>query len=170
MDNYPGLVPKTINMFTDGACSGNPGPGAYACILQYQGHEKIISDYNSETTNNQMELTAVIKGLEALKYPCIVKITSDSKYVVDGATSWLKSWKSNGWKQSNKKTIKNLELWQRLDELLQIHDVSFTWIKGHNQHFYNEKCDKIATDLIKENQNKQVTLFDTANESQVLCL
>ena len=79
MNNYPGLVPKTINMFTDGACSGNPGPGAYACILQYQEHEKILSDYNPETTNNQMELTAVIKGLEALKFPCIVKITSDSK-------------------------------------------------------------------------------------------
>lgn len=155
--NFPGgyyPLSKTVHMFTDGACSGNPGPGAYACILQYKEHEKIISDYNPDTTNNIMELTAVIKGLESIKYPCDIEITSDSKYVVQGATEWLPNWKSNSWRTANKKPVANQELWQRLDELMQEHkSVKFHWIKGHNQHFYNCKCDKIATDLIKQHQN-----------------
>lgn len=158
-NRYP--LPKTVHMFTDGACSGNPGAGAYCCILQYKENEKIISDYHSFTTNNQMELTAVIKGLEAIRYPCIVEIVSDSKYVVDGATNWLPKWKANNWRRTNNKQIDNIGLWQQLDYYLAIHNVSFKWIKGHNQHFYNCKCDQIATDLIAQHQNGDITNIDT---------
>lgn len=157
---YP--MPKEVHMFTDGACSGNPGDGAYCCILQYKEHEKIISDYAERTTNNKMELLAVIKGLEAIKYPCKIDIISDSKYVVDGVTKWLPNWKANNWHDAKGKTVKNMQLWQRLDDLIQEQDkVTFHWIKGHNQHFYNCKCDEIARGLIMQNRLNRQDLADT---------
>ncbi len=136
---------ENVNLYTDGACSGNPGPGGYCAILQLGEHIKYISGSENPTTNNRMELRAVIEGLNALKRPCCVKVVSDSKYVCDAINSnWLSSWKKKNWKKSNGKPVLNPELWQQLDALLQIHSVSFEWIKGHAGHPYNEKCDEIA--------------------------
>ena len=138
---------KEVLMYTDGACSGNPGPGGYACILQYKGITKILRGGEEETTNNRMELTAVVVGLEALLEPCRVKITSDSKYVVDAIEKgWLDSWKLSGWRKADRKPVLNQELWKRLDDMLRIHEVTFEWIKGHAGHEFNEKCDKIAVE------------------------
>lgn len=167
--NFPGgyyPLAKTVHMFTDGACSGNPGAGAYACILQYKEHEKILSDYNPNTTNNQMELMAVIAGLEAIKYPCNVDITSDSKYVTDGITKWMPTWKNNNWRTASNKSVANIDLWQRLDNLMQQHkSITVHWIKGHNQHFYNCKCDEIATGLIKSHAN--IPIDTTIDDSYI---
>lgn len=136
---------KSVEIYTDGACSGNPGPGGWGAILRYGEHEKELSGGEAHTTNNRMELTAVIKALEALKYPCSVKLTTDSKYVVDGITkNWAKSWKRRGWKKSDGKPALNPDLWKRLLELLEIHDVEFNWIKGHAGHPENERCDRLA--------------------------
>lgn len=136
---------KSVSLYTDGACSGNPGPGGWAAILVYGRNELELSGYENPTTNNRMELTAVIKGLEALKEPCRVTVTSDSKYVVDSVNKgWLKNWQANGWRNAQKKTPPNLDLWQRLCELLKLHNVSFVWIRGHEGHPYNERCDAAA--------------------------
>ncbi|MDR0947867.1 MAG: ribonuclease HI [Ruminococcus sp.] len=142
-----------VEIFSDGSCSGNPGPGGWGTILRAKGIEKELSGGEILTTNNKMELTAVIKGLEALKYPCDVTITTDSKYVIDGITkNWAQSWKRRGWKKSDGKPAANPELWDRLLSLCEIHNVSFNWIKGHNGHPENERCDRLAvlqTDLYK---------------------
>ncbi len=136
---------KYVEIFTDGACSGNPGPGGYGAILRCEGREKEISGGASDTTNNRMELTGVIMALSALKYPCKVKLTTDSRYVVDGITKgWAKSWKKRGWIKSDKKPALNPDLWEKLLELTDIHEVEFNWIKGHNGHPENERCDKLA--------------------------
>ncbi|MBO4353773.1 MAG: ribonuclease HI [Clostridia bacterium] len=136
---------KKVEMYTDGACGGNPGPGGYACILIYNGHKKEISGGESNTTNNRMELKAVIEGLKALKEPCAVTVTSDSKYVVDAVSkNWVYSWRENGWRKADRKPALNVDLWEELLALLETHDVSFVWIKGHDGHEYNEKCDKMA--------------------------
>ncbi|MBQ0125418.1 MAG: ribonuclease HI [Clostridiales bacterium] len=136
---------KEVQMFTDGACGGNPGPGGYGCILIYKGHEKELHGGEKETTNNRMELTAVIAGLEQLKEPCRVKITSDSKYVTDSVNlGWVYQWERNGWRKADRKEALNVDLWQRLPALLEIHEVTFEWIKGHNGHEYNERCDRMA--------------------------
>ena len=136
---------KTIEMFTDGACSGNPGPGGWGTILRYRGVEKELCGGEAATTNNRMELTAVIEGLKALKESCEVIITSDSKYVIDAITlGWAKKWKANGWKRGKNQPALNPDLWDELLSLLEKHDVTFNWIKGHAGHAENERCDKMA--------------------------
>ena len=138
---------KQVYIFSDGACSGNPGPGGYGVILRCDGREKELSGGEPQTTNNRMELMGVITGLEALKYPCKVTVQTDSKYVVDGIEKgWAKSWKRNNWIKSDKKPALNSDLWDRLLKLLEIHEVKFTWIKGHAGHPENERCDRLAVE------------------------
>ncbi len=136
---------KFVEIFSDGACSGNPGPGGWGAILRCDGYEKEISGGEAHTTNNRMELTGVIEALSALKYPCKVRVTTDSKYVVDGITKgWAKGWRKRGWKKSDGKPALNPELWDKLLGLLETHDVEFAWIKGHAGHEENERCDRMA--------------------------
>lgn len=138
---------KKIQIFTDGACKGNPGPGGWCAILRYNQAEKIISGGESQTTNNRMELSAVLFALKALKEPCQVSLTSDSKYVIDSVSKgWVYSWKNKNWKKSDGKPALNVDLWEQLLPLLKIHKVEFNWIKGHAGHPENEKCDKIAVE------------------------
>ena len=138
---------KTVTLYTDGACSGNPGPGGWGAILEYNGHELELSGGEEQTTNNRMELTAVIKGLSRLKEPCIVELYSDSKYVIDALEKgWAWGWKKKGWKKSDGKPALNVELWEELLTQLAIHDVEFNWIKGHAGHPENERCDKKAVE------------------------
>lgn len=135
----------TVEIFTDGACSGNPGPGGYGVILKAAGKTKELSGGEKQTTNNRMELLGAIVGLSALKYPCDVILTTDSKYVVDGITKgWAASWRKNGWVKSDKKPALNSDLWARLLELTEIHNVKFVWVKGHAGHPENERCDQLA--------------------------
>lgn len=131
-------------MFTDGACSGNPGPGGWGVILRAGSHEKELFGGEINTTNQQMELRAVIEGLAALKKPCSVFLCSDSKYVLDGMRAWIHNWKKNGWKNAAKKPVANAELWQRLDQLSQAHDIHYEWVKGHAGHPENERADALA--------------------------
>jgi ribonuclease HI len=135
-----------VLLFTDGACSGNPGPGGWAFILRHpeSGKEMERSGGNPSTTNNQMELTAVIQGLEALKKPSRVEVWSDSQYVLNGLREWMADWKKRGWRTAAKKPVKNLELWQKLDELSQRHRLTFHWVRGHDDHPENERCDALA--------------------------
>ncbi len=136
---------KKVTVYTDGACSGNPGPGGFGAILVYNGIEKEISGGERETTNNRMELTAVVTALEALKEKCEVEIVSDSKYVVDAINQgWLLSWQKKNWKKSDGKPALNVDLWQRLLPQLERHEVVFSWVKGHDGHDYNERCDALA--------------------------
>jgi ribonuclease HI len=136
---------KEINLYTDGACSGNPGKGGYGAILSYNGHEKVMSEGFVLTTNNRMELLAAIVGLEALKEPCTVKLYSDSKYLVDAIEKgWVYSWKKKGWKKSDGKPALNSDLWERMLFQLKRHSVSLIWLKGHAGHEYNERCDSLA--------------------------
>ena len=136
---------KKVELYTDGACRGNPGRGGWGAILVYAGREKELSGGEPMTTNNRMELLAVISALEALKEPCSVEVVSDSKYVVDAIDKgWLWDWEKRGWKKADKKPVLNVELWQRLLPLLAKHRVCFTWIQGHAGHPYNERCDAIA--------------------------
>ncbi len=141
---------KFVELFTDGACSGNPGPGGWGTILKYGAHEKELCGGERETTNNRMELTAVIMGLKALKEPCIVRLVTDSKYVADGVTKgWAASWRANGWRKADKKPALNTDLWEELLDLLERHDVTIEWVKGHAGHPENERCDKLAVDFYK---------------------
>lgn len=141
---------KQIKIYTDGACSGNPGPGGWGAVLVYNGKEKELSGSEKNTTNNRMELTAVIMALNALNQPCEVKLTTDSKYVCDAINKgWVYSWRKNGWKKSDKKPALNVDLWKELLSLLEKHEVEFIWVKGHNGHKYNEICDALA---VKEYQ------------------
>lgn len=136
---------KLVEIFTDGACSGNPGPGGWGAILRCDGREKELSGGDSHTTNNRMELSGVINALSALKYPCKVRLTTDSKYVVDGITKgWAQGWKKRGWKKSDGKPALNPDLWGQLLDLMAVHDVEFCWIKGHAGHEENERCDRLA--------------------------
>ena len=136
---------KKVQIFSDGACSGNPGPGGWGTILRFGEHEKELSGGEKSTTNNRMELTAVIKGLEALKEPCEVEFFTDSKYIIDSVTKgWALKWKNNGWVKPDKKPALNPDLWERLLELLEIHKVTFNWVKGHAGHPENERCDRLA--------------------------
>ena len=136
---------KLVEIYSDGACSGNPGPGGWGAILRCEGREKELSGGEPHTTNNRMELTGVIQALSALKFPCKVKLTTDSRYVVDGIEKgWAKGWKKRGWKKSDGKPALNPDLWERLLELLEVHDVEFCWIKGHDGHPENERCDRLA--------------------------
>ncbi len=135
---------KKITLYTDGACSGNPGPGGWACVLVYKGTEKELSGGESETTNNRMEMMAVIEGLRALKEPCSVDLYTDSKYVLEGATKWLSGWQEKGWKRADKKPVLNVDLWQVLVELLSQHEITWHWVKGHAGNPYNERVDMLA--------------------------
>lgn len=136
---------KKVEIFTDGACSGNPGPGGWGAILRYNGVEKELSGGERQTTNNRMELCAVLNALSALREPCDVVLTSDSKYVIDSVSKgWVYSWKKKGWKKSDGKPSLNVDLWERLLPLLEMHNVTFVWIKGHAGHPENERCDALA--------------------------
>jgi len=136
---------QEVQIYSDGACSGNPGPGGYGTILVCGSHEKELSGGEAHTTNNRMELLGAIEGLKALRFPCKVTLTSDSKYLVDGITKgWAKSWQQNGWVKKDKKPALNPDLWQELLRLLEIHEVTFVWVHGHRGHPYNERCDRLA--------------------------
>ena len=141
---------KKIKLYTDGACSGNPGPGGWGAILRYGKHEKELSGGKERTTNNQMELMAVIKGLAQLKEECEVTIYTDSQYVIDGITKYIHNWKQKGWKTTNKKPVKNKELWEELDIETQKHKILWQWVKGHSGHPENERADKLAVDAIEQ--------------------
>ena len=139
-----------VEIFTDGACKGNPGPGGWGAILRYGTKEKEIYGSSKNTTNNIMELTAVIESLKNLKKPCELIITTDSKYVKNGITEWIHNWKKNGWRTAAKKEVKNKELWIELDSLIQIHSISWDWVKGHSGHPENERADLLANVAIEE--------------------
>lgn len=140
-----------IEIFTDGACSGNPGPGGWGVILRYNNHEKELSGFKAQTTNNQMELQAAIEGLKAVKQKKTIKLYTDSKYVKHGITEWIHTWRKNGWKGASKKPIKNLELWQELDQLSAQFEINYIWIKGHAGHPENERADALARLAIEQN-------------------
>ena len=142
---------KTVTLYTDGACSGNPGPGGWGAILEYKGTEREMSGGEAMTTNNRMELTAVIRGLEALKEPCIVELYADSKYVIDGLQKgWAKGWQKNGWRKADKKPALNPDLWERLLELEGIHTLRYHWVKGHADNPKNNRCDELAVEQSKK--------------------
>jgi ribonuclease HI len=138
---------KKVKIYTDGACSGNPGPGGWAGIIIYNGMEKEMSGGEPDATNNRMELIAAIKTLEALKEPCIVDLYTDSKYVKTGISEWIKSWKGKNWKGANNKDIKNIDLWKELDSVKDRHEIKWHWVKGHSGNHYNEKVDLIAVKM-----------------------
>lgn len=135
---------EAVVIYTDGACKGNPGPGGWGVYMQYKGKEKELYGGEAKTTNNRMELMAAIQGLEVLTRPCVVKLNTDSKYVLQGITEWMENWKKRGWKTASKKPVKNEDLWRRLDAALQRHQVEWIWIKGHSGNHGNEKADSLA--------------------------
>jgi ribonuclease HI len=142
---------KKVDVYTDGACSGNPGNGGYCAILIYNGVEKVVSGFEKDTTNNRMELMAAIKGLEALKEPCYVDLYSDSAYLVDAFNlGWINDWQLKGWKNSQKKPVKNIDLWEQVLSLTTTHIVTFIKVKGHSDNEYNNRCDKIAVEEYKK--------------------
>ncbi len=141
---------KEVVIYTDGACSGNPGPGGWAAVLEYNGRRRELKGAQPETTNNRMELTAAIQALEALREPCRVVLYTDSNYLRQGITEWLKAWKARGWKTADKAPVKNVDLWQRLDELAQRHWVAWRWVKGHSGDPGNERADRLAREAITE--------------------
>lgn len=139
---------KEVEIFTDGACSGNPGPGGWGALLRYKKIEKELSGGEPLTTNNRMELTAVVEALGALKEPCHVTLHTDSKYLKDGITQWIKKWKRNGWKTGGNEPVKNRDLWEALDSVVQKHEIEWIWVKGHAGHVENERCDQLARSAI----------------------
>ncbi|NKB56111.1 MAG: ribonuclease HI [Alphaproteobacteria bacterium] len=139
---------ETVEIFTDGACSGNPGPGGWGAILRYQGVERELQGGEHETTNNRMEMLAAINALEAMKRPVRVVVHTDSTYLKDGITKWIHAWKKRGWKTANKKPVKNMDLWQRLETAIEQHDVEWHWVKGHAGHPENERADALAREAI----------------------
>ena len=144
----PNIALKSVEIYTDGACRGNPGPGGWGAILRYQDIEKELSGAEAHTTNNRMELMAAIAGLEALKTPCRVTVITDSRYVKDGITQWINGWRARGWKTASKSALKNKDLWQRLDTALKPHQVEWRWVKGHDGHAENERADTLARQAI----------------------
>ncbi len=141
---------ETVEIFTDGACRGNPGPGGWGVLLRYKDNEKQLKGAEAETTNNRMELMAAIVGLESLKRSSRVQLTTDSTYVKNGINQWIHNWKKNGWKTAAKKPVKNVDLWQRLDKAIAEHDISWAWVKGHSGHRENEIADQLANEAIDE--------------------
>lgn len=139
---------KHVNLYTDGACSGNPGPGGWGALLRYKTTEKELSGYDPQTTNNRMEMMAVIEGLNALKSSCKIDLYTDSTYVKDGVEKWLEGWKAKGWRTAAKKPVKNQDLWEMLDAAIARHDITWHWVKGHNGHAENERVDTLARDAI----------------------
>ncbi|OHC76105.1 MAG: ribonuclease HI [Rhodospirillales bacterium RIFCSPLOWO2_12_FULL_58_28] len=144
----------TVDLFTDGACSGNPGPGGWGALLRWKGHEKELSGGEAETTNNRMEMMAAIRGIEAIKRGPDIRLHTDSAYLRDGITKWIHNWKRNGWKTAGRKPVKNEDLWRRLDEALLGRDVEWLWIKGHSGHEENERADALAREAIAGNKTK----------------
>jgi len=145
-----------VDISTDGACSGNPGPGGWGVVMRWKGTEKELSGSEPDTTNNRMEMMAVIKALESLKRGVgLINIHTDSKYVMDGAEKWLAGWKRNGWKTGAKKPVKNQDLWQQLDKLLQAHTIKWFWVKGHSGDLDNERCDEMARLAVQQLKNSQ---------------
>jgi ribonuclease HI len=149
------MTEKIVEIFTDGACSGNPGPGGWGALLRFNGHEKEIAGAEAETTNNRMELLAAIVALETLKRPMAVRLVTDSTYVKTGITEWIHKWKRQGWKTSGKKPVKNQDLWQRLEAALARHRVEWHWVKGHDGHPENERADQLARDAIARLRQEQ---------------
>jgi ribonuclease HI len=141
--------PFAVQIFTDGACSGNPGPGGWGAVLRSGDSEKELSGGEPETTNNRMELMAAISALEALKRPCRVELYTDSNYVKDGITRWIRNWRRNGWRTADRKPVKNADLWQRLDLLMGTHEVDWRWVRGHAGHVENERADQLARDAME---------------------
>ncbi len=141
---------KVVEIYSDGACRGNPGPGGWGALLRYDGHEREIHGGEAHTTNNRMELMAVIRALESLKRPCRVRVTTDSQYVKKGISEWLPNWKRRSWRTSAGKPVKNADLWQRLDELASPHEIEWCWVRGHDGHAENERADRLANRGIDE--------------------
>ena len=141
---------KTVEIFTDGACRGNPGPGGWGALLRYGDNERTLCGGEHETTNNRMEVMAVIQGLSALQRACEVTVTSDSTYVLKGIQEWMPNWKKRGWKTASKKPVKNVDLWQQLDQLVELHTIDWQWVKGHSGHTENEIADQLANRGIDE--------------------
>lgn len=141
-----------VEIFSDGACSGNPGPGGWGTLLRWDGHTRELSGYEAQTTNNRMEMMAAIAGLEALKRPCRARVTTDSQYLYKGITEWIHGWRKKGWKNSKKEEVANRDLWERLLELTAKHQVEWHWVRGHNGHPENERCDELARAAITAGQ------------------
>lgn len=139
---------KQIEIYTDGACRGNPGPGGWGVVLRYSGHEKLLKGAETHTTNNRMELSAAIAGLNALKEAACISLTTDSQYVRKGVLEWMPQWKLRGWKTADKKPVKNQDLWEKLDQLIQAHKIEWHWVKGHSGHPENELADQLANEAI----------------------
>ena len=135
---------KSVTLITDGSCLGNPGPGGWAAILRYDGHRKELSGSDPQTTNNRMEMTAVIAGLETLTQPCRILVEIDSEYVKNGITKWIHNWKKRGWKTTAKQPVKNEDLWRKLDQTIARHEIEWRWVKGHADHDDNNRCDELA--------------------------
>jgi ribonuclease HI len=146
---------EVVEIFTDGACRGNPGPGGWGAVLRYKGTEKDLCGAEADTTNNRMELTAAIKALESLKRRCHVKLTTDSVYVKSGITEWMHRWKQKGWKTADKKPVKNIDLWQQLDQASLQHDIEWHWVKGHSGHRENDRADALANLAIDTMLNRR---------------
>jgi ribonuclease HI len=144
-----------VQIFTDGACKGNPGPGGWGAIMKYGDHVKELNGYSAETTNNIMELTAVIEALKSLTRPCNIILTTDSNYVKNGITEWIHNWKKKGWKTANKKPVKNKECWLQLDVEVQRHQIEWKWVKGHSGHPENERADELANEAVEDNGNRE---------------
>ena len=143
-----------VHIFTDGACKGNPGPGGWGAIMKYGDHVKELNGYSSKTTNNIMEITAVIEALKSLTRPCAIILTTDSNYVKNGITQWIHNWKKKGWKTATKKPVKNKECWLQLDVEVQRHQIEWKWVKGHSGHPENERADELANEAVGDNENR----------------
>ena len=147
---------KIVEIFTDGACSGNPGPGGWGAVLRYGDVEKEMNGGEPETTNNRMELMAAIMAIEAVKRPCEIQLHTDSEYLRQGITTWIHSWKARGWKTADKKPVKNVDLWQRLERAIETHDVRWHWVKGHAGHVENERADELARLAIRQMRDASI--------------
>jgi ribonuclease HI len=147
---------KLVEIFTDGACSGNPGPGGWGAVLRYGDVEKEMSGGEPATTNNRMEMMAAIMAIEAVKRPCEIHLHTDSEYLRQGITTWIHSWKARGWKTADKKPVKNVDLWQRLERAIETHDVHWHWVKGHSGHIENERADELARLAIRQMRDASI--------------
>jgi ribonuclease HI len=147
---------KIVEIFTDGACSGNPGPGGWGAVLRYGGVEKEMNGGEPETTNNRMELMAAIMAIEAVKRPCEIHVHTDSEYLRNGITTWIHSWKARNWRTADKKPVKNVDLWQRLERAIETHDVHWHWVKGHSGHVENERADELARLAIRQMRDASI--------------